>query len=204
MSHPTRRLAGGGLAALVAFTLALATPPAWAGRTVVRHGPRGRTVVVHHRGPRAKVVVRRGWPLHRALPEVYVHPLRGRLLVPTPRRYLASVAFRPAVVVLPAGDVLVWQDTDTFDRDDDWTETTYAVGERGDRLVFHLTGTAQVSFAEVVFENGDSQVIDFNDKTLGEGTYRLLDFPDGRKVSHVQMVVRARTEKAVIAVYLAR
>ena len=188
---------------LVAGTLVLAVPAAEAGRTVVRHGPRG-TTVVHHRGPRTRVVVHRGWPLRRTLPAVAIHPYRRPLLVATPRHYLAAVVYRPVVVVAPAKEVLVWQDTDKFEKDADWTESTYSIGERGDRLVYHVDGTMQVSFAEVVFENGDSQVVDFNDKVLGEGTYQLLNFKDGRKVSHVRMVGRAKTEAASVSMFLAK
>jgi len=63
-------------------------------------------------------------------------------------------------------------------------------------------GPAQISFAEVVFENGETQVVDFNDRAQKLGTYSLLDFRDGRKVDHVRMVAKADTDSATIALQL--
>ena len=54
----------------------------------------------------------------------------------------------------------------------------------------------QVDWAEVVFENGNSQVVDFSESTLGPGLYSLFDFHDGRRVDHVRMVARARSPEA--------
>ena len=50
----------------------------------------------------------------------------------------------------------------------------------------------------MVFDNGESRVVDFAEKTHGEGLYELLDFKDGRKVDHVRMVARARTDEAKV------
>jgi len=53
-----------------------------------------------------------------------------------------------------------------------------------------------VDWAEVVFENGDTRAVDFDEKTLKPGLYSLLDFRDGRKVDHVRMVARAKSYEA--------
>ena len=59
-------------------------------------------------------------------------------------------------------------------------------------------------FAEVVFENGDTRVVDFNNRTRTEGTYRLIDFADGRRVDHVHMVARATSEQARIGIWMVK
>lgn len=188
--------------AWLAFLLVTAPLAAEAGRTVVRRGPRGTTVV--HRGPRRTVVVHKGWPLRRTLPHVYVRPARTALLVATPRLYLAPLIWAPIVLAPPAGELLVWQDTDKFTKDDDWTESTFPVNGRGTRLVLKIDGRLEISFAEVVFENGDSQVVDFDDKPLKEGSYQLLDFNDGRMVSHVRMVAKSASDESAATVFLAK
>jgi hypothetical protein len=61
-----------------------------------------------------------------------------------------------------------------------------------------------VSFAEVVFENGETQVVDFGDSTLNTGVYQLLDFRDGRKVDHVRVVAAAGSGEAKLIVRMAK
>jgi hypothetical protein len=57
-------------------------------------------------------------------------------------------------------------------------------------------GKVQADWAEVVFENGDTRVVDFEEKTHGPGLYSLLDFRDGRRVDHVRIVARAKSDEA--------
>ncbi len=136
--------------------------PAFAARVrVVRRGPAHRTTVVVHRG----------WPLRRPLPVVVVRPARvvPRVVVGA---YLAPVVFTAAVVTRPAADVIVWQDAESFGKDEDWTDVTLNADARGRRMLLEVTqGKVQVDFAEIVFENGDARVVDFNQKTHGVGTY---------------------------------
>jgi len=54
----------------------------------------------------------------------------------------------------------------------------------------------------VVFENGETQVIDFNERVHTRGTYSLLDFRDGRKVDHVRVVAKASGEETEITLHL--
>lgn len=183
---------------LLLLVLGLQTvEPAFAARrVVVRRGPRGH---------RTTVVVRRGWPLRRPARVVIVHPVRGVVRVTTVR-YLAPVVFTGAVITAasaPPQDVLVWQDDETLARDEDWTEVTLNSDQRGTKLWLDLkSGRAQFDWAEVVFENGDATVVDFNERTWGEGLYSLLDFRDGRKVDHVRLVARARSDEARIALMM--
>jgi hypothetical protein len=155
-----------------------------------------RRVVV--RGPRRTVVVHTGFPVHRVLPTVVVRP--GPVVRVAPRLYLAPVVFAATVVTLPA--VTDWRATEGLDREDGWTDFTMNVDRRGRQLLLQIDGTAQISFAEVVFENGEAQVVDFNDHVHARGTYNLLDFKDGRKVDHVRVVAKADRDDTDITVHL--
>jgi hypothetical protein len=46
--------------------------------------------------------------------------------------------------------------------------------------------------------------VDFDHKTAGAGIYSLLDFADGRRVSYVRMVARARTKEVRIVGVMAK
>src|SRR5436190_6056595 len=158
---------------------------------------RARRVVV--RGPRRTVVVHTGFPVHRVLPAVVVRP--GPVVRAAPRLYPAPVVFAATVIALPA--VTDWRGTEGLDRDDGWTDFTMNIDKRGRELLLQIDhGAAQISFAEVVFENGETQVVDFNDAVHRSGTYSLLDFKDGRKVDHVRVVAKADTSDAEITVHL--
>lgn len=158
---------------------------------------RVRRVVV--RGPRVRVTVRPGFPIRRALPNVVVRP--GVTVRVAPRVYLAPVVFTAAVVAsLPPSD---WKQSEDLDRDDGWTDFTMDVDHRGNRLFLQIEeGAAQISFAEVVFENGETQVVDFNDRAHARGVYSLLDFKDGRKVDHVRIVAKAAGDETEITLHL--
>jgi hypothetical protein len=175
---------------LIAIGLFIATlvPVAEAARVRVRRGPAGRT----------HVTVTRGFPIRRTLPNVVV---RGPVVRIAPRTYLAPVTFAAVrIATLPHG---VWTTTETLDREDGWTDITMDVDRRGTRLLLDIDrGTAQISFAEVVFENGDTQVVDFNDRVHTNGIYELVDFKSGRKVDHVRVVAKADRENTAIRLHL--
>ncbi len=162
-----------------------------------------RRVVVVHRGPhRTTVVVRRGFPIRRPLPVVVVHP-RPAVLV-TPAVFLAPVIWVATVATLPPRERLVWEDSEKLVQDEDWTEFSLNVNDRGTHLFLEVEGRAQLNFAEVVFANGEAQVVDFNEGTRGPGVYSLLNFADGRKVSHVRFVARAKTPEARLITRMAK
>jgi hypothetical protein len=158
---------------------------------------RVRRVVV--RGPRVRVTVRPGFPIRRALPNVVVRP--GVTIRVAPRVYLAPVVFTAAVVAsIPHSD---WRASEDLDREDGWTDFTMDVDRRGRSLFLQIDeGAAQISFAEVVFENGETQVVDFNDRAHARGVYQLLDFKDGRKVDHVRIVAKAAGDDTQITLHL--
>ena len=180
-------------ASILSTALLLAiTLPASAAR-VVRVRTNGRVT-------RTRVVVHHGFPITRVLPDVVV---RNNVSVRVaPRTYLAPVVFRPTTVVLPATRQN-WTAAERLDRADGWTDLTLDVDRRGSELLFEVDrGAARISFAEVVFENGETQVVDFNDGAHGRGVYPLLDFRNGRKVDHVRVVATAQSRETEIRLHL--
>lgn len=182
-----------GLLLVLTLAVTCAAPALAARARVVHRGPRHRTVVVVHRG----------WPLHRPLRPVYIHPARSVVRVHT-GVFLAPVIWAPRVIaVRPARDYRVWEDGETLVREDDWSEFTLNADSQGRQLDLEVTnGRVQLDWAEVVFENGDTQVVDFNERTVGPGNYSLLDFRDGRRVDHVRMVARAKSSEARVVLVM--
>jgi hypothetical protein len=160
-------------------------------------------VRVVHRAPRARVVVHTGFPVRRPLPHVYVRAPRVAVRV-APRVFLPPVVF--GAVVVPARPVpaaRVWRDVEVLDSDEGWTEFTMNVDRRGSELLLEIDkGPAEISFAEVVFDNGEAQVVDFNDRRQPQGVYTLLDFKDGRKVDHVRIVAKTAAARSEISLHL--
>lgn len=175
---------------LAGLGVQLAAPAFAARRRVVVHkGPRRTAVVVHHRHP-----------IRRALPVVVVRP--ARVVRVAPVVFLAPVVWTAAVLAVPAGKAVVWSQSERVEKDEDWVDFTLDCDYRGDAMFVEIDGRAQLNFAEVVFENGDTQVVDFKEYTRGPGHYSLLNFKDGRKVDHVRMVARARSPEARITLEL--
>jgi hypothetical protein len=168
-----------------------------------------RRVVVHPaRHPvaaRHALVVRTGHPIHRLLPrEVVVHPARRTVVVRAPLRYLPALTWRTAVVTLPPRERIVWQDTETITRDEEWVDTNYGVDGNGNALFLHLEGTAQLNFAEVTTESGNVQVVDFNEQSHGTGAYKLLDLGVGEHVMSVRILAKSESDDTKLSVYLSK
>src|SRR5205823_3203883 len=90
-------------------------------------------VVVRRSHPvRAALVIRPGYPLHRVFPrEVVVRPARRVVVVGAPIVFLPALTWRAAVVTLPARERLVWQDSETISRDEQWVDTNFGVDAAG-------------------------------------------------------------------------
>ena len=129
---------------------------------------------------------------------------RGPVVRVTPRVHLTRITFRPVVVTaLPAPDRRVWSGSEEIDRKDGWVDFNLDVDRRGERLLFEIDrGSARVDYAEVVFENGEAQVIEFNENVHRTGIYELLDFKDGRKVDHVRIIAKADSANVMIRMHL--
>jgi len=191
---PMRRLIP--LLFALALGLSLAQPALAARRVVVvHHGPHRTTVHVYH-----------GWPLARPARIVVERPVALAVRV-QPRVYLRPIVWAPATVAVvashPSADALAWTDGATLVKEEDWTEVTLNCGRRGTRLWYEVTGgKVQADWAEVVFLNGQTQVVDFAEHTQQPGLYPLLDFREGRIVDHVRLVARSKTDDARVALRL--
>lgn len=154
---------------------------------------------------RTTIVVHKGHPIARRLPPtVVVRPARRTVVVGTTLRFLPPVMFTPTVVVLPASDRLVWQDTEVIQADEDWVDLNFGIDGRGAALVLQIDGRGQLNFAEVTFDNGDVQVVDFEEQTRPAGIYRLLDFRDGRQVKTVRLLARSVSGETTFRMFLSR
>jgi hypothetical protein len=183
-------------------------------------GPRrGRVVAPRLPVPafRAPAVIHPSRTVKRPPRPVIVRPPRvERRHRVTPRVFLPAVVFGGVVVVERhergyrrdrgfTRESLVWQDSETLYREDEWTEFTLDCEARGTKLWFEiLEGRLQADWAEVVFEDGEVQVVEFPDRRLGPGLYELLDFRQGRRVDYVRMVAQASTREATLTLWLER
>ncbi|MFN2576629.1 MAG: hypothetical protein ABR607_02955 [Pyrinomonadaceae bacterium] len=171
---------------------------------------RRRAVVVrpvrHPVAARHALVVRGGHPIHRLLPrEVVMHPTRRPVLVKAPLRFLPALTWRAAFVALPPRERIVWQDTETIARDEEWVDTNYGVDGNGKALFLHIDGNTQLNFAEVTYENGNVQVVDFNEESHGTGTYKILDLGGSEQhVMTIRILAKSESQDAKLAVYLSK
>ena len=184
---------------------ALLVPNASAGQRHRRAVVVSRPVAVRRPVVRAPLVVHRGYPIRRVLPTaVVVRPARRVVAVGAPLVYLPALAWKSTVVALPARERLVWQDSETITRDEDWVDTNFGIDSSGNALFLDLAGRSKLNFAEVTFANGNVQVVDFNDQTHGSGIYRLLDFNDGRHVKTVRILAKSESDDTKLTVYLSK
>ena len=177
----------------------------------------GRVVVPRPPVPvlRSPVVIHPGSPIRRPPRPVVVRPRVVVRPLVQPRVFLPPVVFGGVVVVERYGrygyehgysrESLVWQDGVTLYREDDWTEFTLDCNARGAKIWFEVVeGRVQVDWAEVVFQNGEVQVVEFPERSFGRGIYELLDFRDGRRVDYVRMVARATSRESRLTLWLQR
>jgi hypothetical protein len=162
-------------------------------RVVVRRAPVRRTTIV----------VRPGHPIHRVLPRtVVVRPARTAVVVGRPLRFLPLVVWRPVIVTLPPRERLLWQESEALSKEDDWVDLNFGVDKRGGALFLNIEGQSQLNFAEVTFDNGDVQVVDFADQEQKAGIYQVLDFADGRTVKTVRVLAKSNSGDSTLTLYL--
>ncbi|MGH9719085.1 MAG: hypothetical protein ACRD8O_02650 [Bryobacteraceae bacterium] len=140
-----------------------------------------------------------GHPIRRPR-TVVVH--RAPLAVSRTVVYAAPVVWTRAVVAPPSRNRVVWEDTETLNRREDWVDALLPVNNTGDALLLRVEGRVQIDFAEVHFRNGQVQVVDFNEVEVSNGTSRLHDFAGGRYVENVRIVARARSPRAKLTVLM--
>jgi hypothetical protein len=162
-------------------------------RVVVRRPPVRRTAIV----------VRPGHPIRRVMPRtVIVRPARTAVVVTGPLAFLPLVVWKPAVVAVPSRDRLVWEESEALAKDDDWVDCNFGVDRRGGALLLDIDGTAQLNMAEVTFDGGKVQVVDFEEHEHKTGVYGLIDFADGRIVKTVRVLAKAKSNEVTLTVLL--
>lgn len=170
-----------------------------------RRRVRAVPVVVRRPVVRTRLVVRHGYPIRRVLPTtVVVRPARRVVAVGAPLVFLPSVVWTPRVVAMPASDRLVWQDSESIEREEGWVDSNFGIDSDGNALFLQISGSAELNFAEVTFASGDVQVVDFNGATHGSGIYSLLNFADGRHVKTVRLLAKSESTETKLAVYLSK
>lgn len=163
-------------------------------KVVVRRGPAVR---------RTAVVVHSGHPIRRSVTRtVVVRPARTRVVVGAPLVFLPAVVWGATMAPLPPRDRLIWEDAETIERDEEWVDSNFGVDRRGDALFLQVDGRAQLEFAEVTFENGNVQVVDFNDRVYKSGIYELLNFADGRHVKTVRLLAKSQSGKTKFTIHM--
>jgi hypothetical protein len=164
----------------------------------------GRRIVVR-RAPvrRTTIVVRPAHPIRRVLPRtVVVRPARSRIVVAAPLVFLPAVVWRPAVVALPPRERLLWEESEALRQDEEWVDCNFGVDRRGGALLLEIEGTAQLNFAEVTFDNGNVQVVDFEDHEQKVGVYQILNFADGRHVKTVRVLAKSNSGESTLTLML--
>lgn len=131
---------------------------------------------------------------------VTVHTVRHSTVRVAPRVYLSPVHFGAVVVTRPAGS---FSAQESLTAKEGWTDFNLDIDRRGTKLYLEIDrGPAKISDVEVVFDNGETQVVDFDDKVHAQGVYTLLDFANGRKIDHVRVVASAAGRETVVRVHL--
>jgi len=211
------------LAALV-VGIAAALPVTEA--TALERRPMRGQLERRHIGPRVRPNLHRDFPIKRPPREVIIRRPQVRVRI-TPRVFLPPVIFFGGVVVDDRRydrpyyydsrryyderyrtryydrDRLTWFDSEYLYADDGWSEFTLECNAYGRKLWFDVRdGRIRIDWAEIVFDNGEVQVVDFSERTLGPGIYPLFDFRGGRRVDHVRMVAEASTREAQVILRL--
>jgi hypothetical protein len=201
-----KRLTLGSLSfALLITTLAATESMGGQRRTVVVRPARPARVVARRPVVHTRLVVRNGHPIRRVLPAtVVVRPARRVVTFRAPLVYLPTRTWNASVVSLPSSERLVWQDSEDIHSDEGWVDTNLGVDNTGNALYIKIDGLAQLSFAEVVFGNGNVQVVDFNDRAQRAGIYNLLDFSDGRHVNAVRLLAKSNADDSKLTLYLSK
>lgn len=161
--------------------------------------------------PRQAPEISTGWPLKRPLYPVIVRRRRDHDRVRS-LRFLPPLFFGAVVVGGMHDDRsrydrhrLSWSDSERIYREEGWVEIVLDCDAWGDMLWLEiLDGRARVDWAEIVFSDGEAQVVDFNDRSLGPGLYRLLDYRGERRVDHVRLVAMATTRDVLLILRMER
>jgi hypothetical protein len=170
--------------------------------------PSPQAVVPPPRPPRRPPELHPSWPITRPPREAIERRRRERDRIP-PAIFLPPLIF-PGIIVDDwrrgyERDRLTWADSETLYRDDEWVEFVLDCNAYGRKLWFEVRdGRVRIDWAEIVFDNGETQVVDFSERSIGPGLYVLLDFPGGRRVDHVRMVAQAASRQVRLLLRMER
>jgi hypothetical protein len=128
---------------------------------------------------------------------VVIHAVRRPYRV-APRLFLPVLTWGGVVVSTLLGrDLMVWEDGENLAQDEEWTEFTLNCENTGTKLWLEIVaGKVRFDWAEVVFGNGEAQVVEMKEFVRDPGYYLLLDFAAGREIDHVRMVAKAESPEA--------
>ena len=87
--------------------------------------------------------------------------------------------------------------TETIARAEEWVDTNYGVDASGSALYLDMSGKTKLNFAEVTFDDGHVQVVDFNEETHDPGVYKLLDVNANQHVATVRGLGLRRIRQTV-------
>lgn len=157
------------------------------------------------KAPRSRMVMDPGHPVPRAARfTVLVRPARRVVPVAGAIIYLSTIPFAAVAMAAPPAERLSWQDTETIHLDEEWVDCNFGVDERGGAVFLQVDGQAQLAFADVAYENGEVQVVDFEERIYANKTFRLYEIPGLRNVRTVRLLARARSEVTTLRLYLSR
>lgn len=150
-------------------------------------------------------VVGRGFPIRRPPVPVIVRsrPFAFRI---EPTLFLPPVVWTDVVVAAPPAPAsILWRDEQPVLPADGWTEVTLDCNRDGSMLQLDVEdGAVNADWAEVVYGDGESQVVDFDGARLTPGLHTLLRLDPARHVDHVRMVLRAPRAAARVTLELTR
>jgi hypothetical protein len=92
--------------------------------------------------------------------------------------------------------------TQNLGLEEGWRPIGFSVGEPVSGLYLRVWGRVQFDRAEIVFRDGELEVVDLRQCVRSGGLYVLTEFDARREVMGVRMVVRARSDFAYVALKL--
>ncbi|HEY6000977.1 MAG TPA: hypothetical protein VI078_16955 [bacterium] len=102
-------------------------------------------------------------------------------------------------------DRLIWEDSTVLYDEEGWVDFTLDCGSVGERLWLEIRdGRGRIDWAEIVFDDGQAQVVDFADRSLGPGLYRLLEMRGPHRVEYVRLAAKASTREMRVILRLDR
>jgi hypothetical protein len=107
----------------------------------------------------------------------------------------------PVVAAPWPGDV-TWQDSQRLDDPMMWAETDFDVNGSGENLVLAVDGDVALDWAQIVFSDGETEVVDFRNSRTSTGSYGLWNWGENRQVDHIRVMARPVVPGSSVGVQL--